>query len=92
MAHIKGDYNGEWFNLNTESSIATGTAMKLQNQGTYRVVLQESTTEPLQSDWSGEFMTTLLEEEPSKVITEGSGTVWVRSSVNSVVSIFVQEI
>lgn len=92
MAHIKGDYNGGWFNLNTESGIATGTAMKLQNQGTYRVVLRESVNVPALDDWSGEFMTTLLEEEPSKIITEGSGTIWARSSVNSVVSIFAQEI
>ncbi|CAM0039690.1 hypothetical protein VPHK460_0026 [Vibrio phage K460] len=92
MAHVSGDFNGEWFNLNAESGIATGTAIKLQNQGTYRVVLQESITEPLQGDWSGEFMTSLLEEEPSKIITEGSETIWARSSVNSAVSIFAQEI
>ena len=92
MAHVSGDFNGEWFNLNTAAGIPAGTQMKLQNQGTYRVVLQESATQPASDDWSGEIMTTLLEAEPSKVVPEGSGSIWARSSEGSRVSIYAQEI
>jgi hypothetical protein len=92
MVHIKGDYNGEWFNINLESGISIGTAIRLQNQGTNRVFLQESNTEPDTSDWSGEIMTVLRGVEPSKVVTINSLTIWARTSSTSEVSIIVQEL
>ena len=94
MADIRADIGGDWASLNTLTGIPIGTQIKVQNKGTQWLILQENVVKPDIGDFTGEQVTTLREEEPSKVIINGSGEIWIRtaSPIFSGVWIFVQEV
>lgn len=71
-----------WVSLNAERSIAVGTAFKVQNKSTTWVILQESSTQPLNTDTKGELVTDLFHAEPSKIIAAGSLEIWAKSTID----------
>ena len=95
MPDIKIDTDGDWVSVNTNTGITVGIKMKLQNKSTNWCLLQESETKPLTDDFTGENITGLgYGGEPSKIITEGSGEIWVRTvnPADNTVFMFVQVI
>lgn len=83
----------EWQSLSSLSGFPAGTQLKLQNKGNVYATLIESTLQPAADFTEGEYITTVRESEPSKVIPTGSGEVWLRvtnSAYNT--QLFVQEV
>ena len=72
-----------WVSLNSLGPIAVGTAFKIQNKSTTWVILQESATQPLNTDTKGELVTDLFHAEPSKLIAAGSLEIWAKSTIDS---------
>lgn len=81
-----------WQSLNTLSSIAVGTSLKLQNKGKNFILVAEGSSAPLSSSKEGEVVTTLFGPEPSKIIATGSEEIWVRTINNGNTTAFVQEL
>ena len=71
-----------WVSLNVISGIAVGTAFKVQNKSTTWAILQESSTQPLNTDTKGELVTDLFHTEPSKLIAAGSLEIWAKSTID----------
>ncbi|CAH9011824.1 conserved hypothetical protein [Vibrio phage 424E50-1] len=91
---IKIDTDGDWVSINSESGIAIGVAVKIQNKSTQPYLLFESSSKPLTTSFSGEVITPLNSTEPSKIVTQGSEEIWVRNTtlLQSHVFLHVQEI
>lgn len=92
MSEVQTTTEG-WVSVNTLSGITTGTRIKIQNQTTKSLVLKESTTEPLITDFSGEIITPLGKGESSKIIIEDGLEVWVRNKKegSGIITLYVQE-
>lgn len=71
-----------WVSLNASTGIAVGTTFKVQNKSTTWVILQESSTQPLNTDTKGELVTDLFHTEPSKIIAAGSLEIWAKSTID----------
>ena len=69
--------NDEWLDLNTETGIAVGTEMNIQNQGDYSVWIQESATEPATLD-EGQKISTMGLDYATPKVKSGSLKIWVR--------------
>jgi len=82
----------EWQSVSTLSGIVAGTVMKIQNKGASRFYAVESATQPLASSTEGEVVSSLEDEEPSKILTAGSGEVWVKVVNDNPTTAFVQDI
>lgn len=82
----------EWQSVSTLSGILVGTVMKIQNKGTSRFYAVESATQPAASSTEGEVVSSLEDEEPSKILTAGSEQVWVKVVDNNPTTAFVQDI
>ncbi len=78
-----------WYNVNDITGITAGTQFKIQNKSSYFYILKESSTQPLATSFEGEYITTLRDSEPSKVITSGSDIIWIRNTTNDVRTIFI---
>lgn len=91
---IKINTNNDWVSVNAITSIAVGTAIKLQNKTTNDYVLNESPTKPDIEDVNGEILTAITSNEPSKFVTLGSDEIWVRAVKDdpSIITLTVQEI
>lgn len=71
-----------WTSLNAATGIASGTAIKIQNKSTTWIILQESATQPVNTDTKGELVTDLFHTEPSKIIAAGSLEIWAKSTID----------
>jgi hypothetical protein len=67
----------DWLDLNTDTGIAVGVAMNLQNLGNYHILIQESATEP-STQTEGFRLTTLGADYAAPKVLSGSLRVWVR--------------
>ncbi|AGH32028.1 hypothetical protein VPIG_00171 [Vibrio phage PWH3a-P1] len=72
--------NEQWQALSVLTGIAIGTQIKIQNKGTVNAILHEAVSQPLETDDSGELITSIVGSEPSKVIPAGSSEIWVKAS------------
>lgn len=66
----------EWLSLNELSNISTDTSLKVQNKGRFSVLIQKSTTKPLEDDDSGEVLTTLYHGNSSNTYVTSGDEVW----------------
>lgn len=88
MSETKPDFTIEdvWINLNTVSSISTGTAYSISNKRSGWVLLHESATEPLSTDSSGRYLKGSVDStDTTAYVKEGSLDIWAKSSMVGVV-------
>lgn len=83
----------EWQSLSSLSGFPVGTQVKLQNKGNVFATMIESATQPAADFKEGEYITSVREAEPSKVIPTGSGEIWLRVTNGLYrTELFVQEV
>ena len=81
-----------WVDLNTETGIAVGTDVSIQNTGTAWFYIQEKDTEPVDDD-EGKIVTSLRESSPEVVADDTPLKLWVRScSKDQTIKLAVQVI
>lgn len=93
IADIEITYDS-WVSLNTESGIAVGTAVNIQNKGIYTCVIAEGTQPTSVTSTDGELIYPARNSnEGSKQATAGSLELWARCLVKGKSAYFhIQEI
>ena len=71
---------GDWISLNTLFGVLVGNPFSVMNRSHYNLIIQESNTEPLSTDYNGKLLMSVNTNYCNINIWAGAQEVWVRNT------------
>lgn len=73
----------DWVSINTLFGVTIGTPFSLQLKTNAMILLQESSTKPLQTSDDGVLVSSIFEGDSTKIITTNSLEIWAKCANNT---------
>lgn len=73
----------DWVSINTLFGVTIGTPFSLQLKTNAMILLQESSTKPLQTSDDGVLVSSIFEGDSAKIITANSLEIWAKCANNT---------